>query len=248
MTENHETPDRALGRPRATTHDVLAEIGVELFTRHGYENVSVQQIADAAGVSRRTFFRYFPTKADLPWGDFGREVERLRGELALMPDDIPLMAAVRQAVVDFNRVPPDAVDQHRARLGLLLTEPELIARSLVKFLDWRRAIAEFTARRLDLDPTSFVPELVGEVALSAAVAAYRQWIPSPDADLSTFIDTAFAAIVDLDRLEQGVAAPLTARLSTTAVHARGRPHAQGQHHGRTRDTASIHEGNADETH
>ncbi|MFC0247081.1 mycofactocin system transcriptional regulator [Citricoccus parietis] len=214
MTENHETSDRTLGRPRATTHDVLAEIGVELFTRHGYENVSVQRIADEAGVSRRTFFRYFPTKADLPWGDFAREVERLRGELALVPDDIPLMAAVRHAVVEFNRVPPEAVDQHRARLGLILTEPELIARSLVKFLDWRRVIAEFTARRLDLEPTSFFPELVGEVALSAAVAAYRQWIPSPDTDLSTFIDTAFAAIVDLDRLEQGVAAQLSTRLES----------------------------------
>lgn len=204
--------DRAAGRPRATTHDLLADIGVDLFTRHGYANVSVEQIAEAAGVSRRTFFRYFPSKTDLPWGDFGREVERLRSTLAEVPDRVPLMVAVRSAVVEFNRVPPDGVRQHRARLKLILSEPELIARSLLRFQDWRDVIAEFTGRRLDLPTSSFLPQLVGEVALGAAVAAYRQWIPSDTDDLPTFIDAAFEAISDLDQLELGSARELAARI------------------------------------
>lgn len=222
MAELNDTPDpeRPLGRPRATTHDELEAIGMDLFQRLGYENVSVQQIADAAGVSRRTFFRYFPTKSDLPWGDFGREVDRLRATLTAVPDQVPLMAALRRAVVDFNRVPPEAIDQHRARLGLILTEPELIARSLLKFQSWREAVAEFAARRLDLPASAFLPGLIGEIALSAAVAAYREWIPAPAADLPTLIDTAFAAILDLEALEHGAAAGLSQQITAPAGDAR----------------------------
>ncbi|NUL47244.1 mycofactocin system transcriptional regulator [Cellulosimicrobium funkei] len=206
-------PDRPLGRPRATTHDKLEVIGMDLFGQWGYENVSVQQIAEAAGVSRRTFFRYFPTKSDLPWGDFGQEVDRLRSTLALVPGQEPLMAALRRAVVEFNRVPAEAVEQHRARLGLILTEPELIARSLLKFQLWREVIAEFAGRRLGMPASSFLPELIGEIALSAAVAAYREWIPHPSADLPTLIDTAFEAMTDLEGLEHGTAAALAQRIA-----------------------------------
>ncbi|MGC5627591.1 mycofactocin system transcriptional regulator [Georgenia sp. Z1344] len=204
--------DRPPGRPRATTHHELATIGVELFTEHGYANVSVEQIAAAAGVSRRTFFRYFETKADVVWGDFEAEVERLRAALAEVDDDVPMMAALRTAVVDFNRVPPEGMAQHRARLRLILTEPDLIARSLLKFQGWRRAIAEFAARRLQAEASAFGPQLVGEVALSVAVAAYRQWIPRRSADLATCIDAAFDAVTDLELLDADVSAALTARL------------------------------------
>lgn len=207
--------ERPLGRPRATTHEDLETVGMGLFRSEGYEHVSVQQIAKAAGVSRRTFFRYFPTKADLPWGDFDGEVDRLRAALDEVPDQVPLMTALRRAVVDFNRVPPEAIDQHRDRLGLILTEPELIAHSLLKFQSWREVIAEFAARRLGMPAETFLPELLGEIALSAAVAAYRAWIPAPGAELPALIDTAFAAILDLETLEHGAAAQLTGHLGRT---------------------------------
>lgn len=215
MTGLDAPPDseRPQGRPRATTHDELESVGMELFARWGYEQVSVQQIADVAGVSRRTFFRYFPTKSDLPWGDFAREVDRLQSALDAVPDQVPLMAALRRAVVEFNRVPPAALGQHRARLGLILTEPELIARSLLKFQLWREAIAEFAGRRLGMSGSDFLPELIGEIALSAAVAAYREWIPHPSADLPTLIDTAFEALTDLEGLEHGTATALAHRIS-----------------------------------
>ncbi|MGC5614909.1 mycofactocin system transcriptional regulator [Georgenia sp. Z1491] len=208
--------DRSPGRPRATTHDALATIGVDLFTEHGYANVSVEQVAAAGGVSRRTFFRYFETKADVVWGDFDAEVERLRATLADVDDDVPMMAALRIAVVDFNRVPPEGMAQHRARLRLILTEPDLIARSLLKFEGWRRAIAEFVGRRLCEDATAFGPQLLGEVALSTAIAAYRQWIPRRSADLATCIDAAFSAIDHLDLLDAERSAGLTARLTGTS--------------------------------
>lgn len=194
---------RPAGRPRSTTHDELAVVAVELIARHGYAHVSVEQIARAAGVSRRTLFRYFPTKADVLWGDFDGEVERLRTTLAATDDDVPMMAALRAGVVEFTRVPAEDVDQHRARMRLVLTEPELVARSLLKFDGWRQVIAEFAGRRLGVPTTAFIPQVVGEVALGAAVAAYRHWIPRRNADLATLIDAAYEAIAGLEVLDAG---------------------------------------------
>lgn len=205
---------RLPGRPRATTHDQLADVGIELFVARGYANVSVEQLATAAGVSRRTFFRYFETKADVVWGDFEAEVERLRESLSAVPEDVPMMAALRSAVVEFNRVPPAGMAQHRIRLRLILTEPDLIARSLLKFEGWRQAIAEFAARRLQVPTASFAPQLLGELALGATITAYRQWIPRRSAVLTDCIDAAYAAIVNLDLLDHSRADTLSRAVAT----------------------------------
>ena len=55
---------------------------LDLFALRGFENVTSDEVADSAGISRRTFFRYFATKADAVWGDFAGHVARLEGLLA----------------------------------------------------------------------------------------------------------------------------------------------------------------------
>ncbi|WP_127125488.1 mycofactocin system transcriptional regulator [Georgenia sp. SYP-B2076] len=179
------------GRPPSTTHHDLERLGIEMFTRFGYAKTSVEEIAGSAGISRRTFFRYFPTKADVVWGDFEREIERLRASLEAVPATVPMMTALRHAVVDFNRVPPEETEHHRARLRLILGEPDLIARSMVKFAGWRQVIAEFAGGRLGQEPTDLFPQVVGECALGASVAAYRRWFVDEGAHLSALMDEAF---------------------------------------------------------
>ncbi|MFH5823734.1 mycofactocin system transcriptional regulator [Georgenia sp. AZ-5] len=186
------------GRPPSTTHRELERVGVELFTRRGYAHTSVEEIADGAGISRRTFFRYFPTKADVVWGDFEGEVEKLRAGLDRAPEDVPMMTALRRAVVEFNRVPPEETEHHRARLKLILGEPDLIARSMLKFAGWRQVVAEFAARRLGQSPTDLLPQVVGECALGAAVAAYRRWFADEGARLTDLMDEAFMALERMD--------------------------------------------------
>lgn len=115
------------------------------------------------------------------------------------------MAAIRTAVVDFNRVPPEALADHRARLQLILGEPDLIARSLLKFQGWRQAIAEFVAQRLQEPVDAFVPQLLGEVSLGTAVAAYRQWLSRPEADLGVLLEAAFDAVAHAELLEEHAA-------------------------------------------
>ena len=62
-------PDRPRsGRPPATTRAELEKVAFRLFEQNGFDETSVDQIAEAAGIARRTSFHYSPSTADLVWG------------------------------------------------------------------------------------------------------------------------------------------------------------------------------------
>jgi TetR/AcrR family transcriptional regulator, regulator of mycofactocin system len=106
-------------RPKAE----LEQVAFELFAANGFEQTTVGDIAAAAGIGRRTFFRYFPSKNDIPWGVFELELERMRARLKACPRDVQLMDAIRAALVDFNRVEPAQIPRHRRRMELILRVP-----------------------------------------------------------------------------------------------------------------------------
>src|SRR5689334_14098518 len=140
---NEAAPAARMGRPPATSHDELERIGLELFTTRGFEETTIDEIAAAAGISRRTFFRYYTSKNDLVWGNFDAELHQLRERLAAVPPTVSMMAALREAVVAFNRVDADHVALHRRRMALILGVPTLMAHSTLRFAGWRDVIAEF---------------------------------------------------------------------------------------------------------
>src|SRR5579862_9792533 len=111
------------GRRRVTSRGELEQVAFELFAANGFEHTTVDDIAFAAGIGRRTFFRYFPSKNDVPWGDFDAELARLRGRLRAVPPQAPLMQALRTAITDFNRVAPAQLPAHRRRMELILRVP-----------------------------------------------------------------------------------------------------------------------------
>lgn len=71
----------ARGRPRQSSRDVLEEAAQELFLEQGYDNTTVDQIAQRAGVSRATFFNYFSSKAEVLWCQVDDELEHLRADI-----------------------------------------------------------------------------------------------------------------------------------------------------------------------
>jgi len=182
------------GRPPSTSHATLEEVGIRLFIERGFDETSIDDIAAAAGIGRRTFFRYFPSKADLVWGDFEAELDRMRACLARLDPRLPMMEAVRQAVIDFNALQPEQEAQHRRRLTLILGVPTLIAHSTLQFAHWRAVIAEFAAQRLGQDPGDLLPRTIGHCALGAAVAAYEEWLRDTGADLGALLDEAFGQL------------------------------------------------------
>src|SRR5262252_9988809 len=90
------------GRPPGTSRRELELIAMRLFAAQGFEETTVDQIAAEAGVSRRAFFRYFGSKPDVLWGEFDTEVTAIRALLEQVPAGLPVMEAVRRAVLAAN--------------------------------------------------------------------------------------------------------------------------------------------------
>lgn len=178
----------------ATSHQAIEDVAFALFQERGFEGTTMEAIARAAGVGKRTIFRYFPSKNDIPWGQFGRTLDEFRAVLASVPPDVPLHAAVHHGVLAFNRFPPEAQRSHRVRMRLILTTPELQAHSVHQYAEWRAVIADFVAEQLDLDPDDLLPRTIGRVSLALALAAYDSWLADPDADLAALLDEAMSGL------------------------------------------------------
>src|SRR6266481_2275932 len=88
-------PASRAGRRRVTSRAELEHIAFALFDRQGFERTTIADIARAAGIGRRTFFRYFPSKNDIAWGNFEQELDRMRVRLKACPPEVPLMDAIR---------------------------------------------------------------------------------------------------------------------------------------------------------
>jgi TetR/AcrR family transcriptional regulator, regulator of mycofactocin system len=182
------------GRRRVTSRAELEHAAFDLFDRQGFERTTIDDIARAAGIGRRTFFRYFPSKNDVAWGSFDEELERMRLRLKALAPQIPLMDAVRVAIVDFNTFPPEQIPWHRRRMQLILRTPALQAHSTLRYAAWRQVIGEFVAERAGERPDALAPRTIGYVALGVAIAAYEQWLETTDADLRDLLDTAMRQV------------------------------------------------------
>lgn len=186
------------GRRLVTTRASISHVGLQLFTRQGFEQTSVDEIADAAGISRRTLFRYYASKNDVPWGDFDAELLRMRAFLDGLPTDTPLADGLRLALLDFNTFPQEETGFHRQRMTLLLRVPALQAHSTLKYGGWRRVVAEHVADHLGQRPDDHHPRTVAWLLLGVALAAYEQWLDDADADLHALLE-AGAELVLVDR-------------------------------------------------
>jgi mycofactocin system transcriptional regulator len=177
-----------VGRPPATTRDDIERVAMRLFTSHGFDATTVDDIAAAAGIGRRTFFRYFGSKNDVVWGRFDEGLAQLRASLATAPTDRRLTDVLRDAIVAFNALPPDQVPVHRQRMALILGVDSLQAHSTLMYAEWRQVVAEFVAGRTGERPDDLLPRLAGHLLLGAAVTAYEQWLADRDTDLSRLLD------------------------------------------------------------
>jgi mycofactocin system transcriptional regulator len=186
---------RPAGRPEATSHAAIEQAAFRLFAERGFDATTLDAIAANVGVGRRTLFRYYSSKNDIPWGQFDRTLDGFREILAAMPADIPLHEAVHRAVLAFNEFPEDAEPSHRDRMRLILQTPTLQAHSVLRYSEWRAVIAEYVAARLNLDPSDILPRAVGQVSLALALTAYEAWLESPNSSLHDLLDEAMRVLV-----------------------------------------------------
>lgn len=181
-----------MSQRKVTSRAEIEAVALSMFAERGFDDTTVDDIAAAVGVGRRTFFRYYPSKNDVVWGEFDDLLKGMAGWLEAVDDDVPMDDAIAEAVVRFNSLPLAAVAAHRERMALILHVPALQAHSTLRYAEWRQVVAEFAARRLGEPASALRPQLVGHLSLATAVTAYEQWLADPDADLPTLLRSTFA--------------------------------------------------------
>jgi mycofactocin system transcriptional regulator len=198
-----------------TSRAELEQAAFTLFTENGFDETTVDDIAVAAGIGRRTFFRYFPSKNDVPWGAFDVELEKMRAGLKDLPPGVPLMDAIRRAIIDFNYVPPEYVPQHRRRMELILGVPTLFAHSALRFTEWRQVVAEFAAERTGGRPDALAPQAIAHAVLGVCLAAYEHWLADESADIGDLLDEAMRKLAAAfeDGTQSGGRAPAAQALA-----------------------------------
>lgn len=181
------------GRPPSTSREAIDRVALRLFATRGFEATTVDDVAAALGVGRRTVFRYVASKNDLVWGDFGVVLERLRADLAAQGETVAPIDAVAAAALSSNHYPASQLPDLRVRMTLITTVPALQAHSALRYADWRAVIAEYIAERRDERPGDLVPQTVAFAALGASMAAFSVWVRDGGA-LEPRLRAAYAAL------------------------------------------------------
>jgi len=188
-------------RTRRAVRAELMEVGMALFADQGYEQTTVEQVAQAAGMSKRSFFRYFPSKEDLVLDNQDVIGEELAEALAVRPADEPAWFALRRA---FDLIVERMDDRHeRAErlLRMLHSTPALLASQLARRSRWRDLLAPHLVDRISADS----PELAGLKAAAlagSALACYEAvqsaWLAAEGRPrVAAMLDSAMTAIAPL---------------------------------------------------
>lgn len=180
-----------VGRRPSTTQDHITDVALALFASRGFDEVSVDDVAKAAGIARRTLFRYYASKNAIPWGDFDAHLQHLRELLGSLSTEIPLAEALRTALLSFNTYDDQEMAQHRRRMRVILETAGLQAYSMTMYAGWREVIATYVARRIGAEPSDLMAQTAGWLMLGVALSAYEHWLADESVALADAIAAAF---------------------------------------------------------
>jgi AcrR family transcriptional regulator len=186
-------------RKKARTRAAIQSHALRLFREQGYDATTVQQIIEEVEVSASTFFRYFPTKADVVLSDEFDPVivAAFRGQ----PRELSVIQALRAA---FARAFAQISDDDRAvqedRMLLVLSVPELRAAMLDQFASAMGLLAEIIAERTGRSPTDVSVRTFAGAVVGAAMAAMFAIADDPSSDVAETIDQSMACLEDGLRL------------------------------------------------
>lgn len=163
-------------RKKEATRQAVHEATLRLTVEHGFDQVTVEAVADAAGISRRTFSNYFASKEDaLLYGE-EQQIRALVRTVRDRPADEPAWTALRAAVAQFSErvAPPEREWAVRTRLAM--RHPSLLARQLANHAALERDLADAITPRPG--PTEGVarPMVLAAAFLSSIRIAMRMWI------------------------------------------------------------------------
>jgi AcrR family transcriptional regulator len=181
----------------------LEQAALELFVQSDYDAVTVEQIAKRAGVSRRTFFRYFANKSDLFAADARRRYNHVCEEMQRRPRFEPTFTALCESFVSAAEFGPEDTEVMALRRDLLNAQPDLAERLRADPEPMGERLTLLVADRLDLDPVlDITADLMVRLVRSAARSAQAAWFAQHcEPDLINLMRDAFALIAGAHLLE-----------------------------------------------
>lgn len=176
------TPDRR-ERKKQETRAALEAAALRLFAEKGYDHTTVEDIADAADVAVRTFFRYFSSKQHILFGDVAHNIgARVAAALAARPEDEHPVDAIRAALNTLRLEDPDERQQILDRMRLLEQAPELQGTYLMVFHSLHETIADFVAARTGQSAKcDLYPQLLAGATTAAIKASLAVVMATGDA-------------------------------------------------------------------
>ncbi|MEU8508386.1 TetR family transcriptional regulator [Streptomyces brevispora] len=171
--------ERSVGlreRKKEATRQAVHEAALRLTVEHGFDHVTVEAVADAAGISRRTFSNYFTGKEDAVLYGEERQIGELVRTVRERPAEEGAWTALRAAVAQFAERLAPPKREWAVRTRLAMRHPSLLARQLANHAALERDLAEAVATRQDHSTDPVRPLILAAAFLASLRIAMRMWI------------------------------------------------------------------------
>lgn len=165
-------------RKRIKTQIQLAETALDLFHQHGYDNVTVDDIAAAVEISPRTFFRYYPNKEDVLFPNEADTIALLRAALLARPADEPVLVAVKNGLLDLADDFEHRKEPLIVRNQIIANSPRLRSRALEQQARLEQVLTKTIAERMNTKPASLAPRVIAATSIAGLRAAIDTWLES----------------------------------------------------------------------
>ena len=171
----------------------------ELFATVGFDRATVEEISRNAGVSRRTFFRYFKTKEELLSFSVEHFGERVAQRFAEMPKNRKPLAALEDAILSVLQEKKHDARQPREMLSLMFEEPNLRGRFLCALSRWVPALAKELAKRKAYRGDAARCDLAAALYCTAFDQVHMRWYREGTGDLTAQMKRAFRQLHERNR-------------------------------------------------
>lgn len=181
-------------RRRRLVRDDIGRVAVDLFAESGFARVTVDDIAAAAGISQRTFFRYFASKDDVVLDYERRLVDRLVAAVVARPPREGPVKALRNGYLATSRVAPGDRDRV-VRLGRILAATPALRAAAHGAHAHNDALLAEVARRMGVAAGDRRPRVVVAAMASVAAAEWAAWVDEGgDGDAAARIGAALSLV------------------------------------------------------
>jgi AcrR family transcriptional regulator len=195
--DEQELPTGLRSLKKVKTRLAIEDAALDLFEERGFEATTVEQIAERAEVSTTTFFRYYPTKAEIVLNDYTHQLPALRQAIVERPEAESDLTAVRCAV---ESAWVGAIDTERtaAKARAVASSPVLRGMGFERGLGWQDAVCHALAERRGLREPDSECAVAAVTALGVLGVAVDRWIAgSCEGDLNDEIDRCFDVMMAL---------------------------------------------------